>query len=107
MTGAQDPAWFKVLNSLLSDTNEVMDGICSNTADTSLSVFFPQEEENKEVDEDEAESDEASANGDGSRMDEEDNIDTLENGEQTLEHSAHIKLVTRPHDKRTAARSQL
>ena len=79
MTGAQDPAWFKVLNSLLSDTNEVMDGICSNTADTSLS----------------------------SRMDEEDNIDTLENGEQTLEHSAHTKLVTRPHDKRTAARSQL
>ena len=36
----------------VSDTNEGMDGICSNSADTLLSDFFRQEgEENKEVDE--------------------------------------------------------
>ena len=49
-----------------------MDGICSNPADTSLSGFFRQKEENKEVDEGEGESDEASVNGDGSRIDKED-----------------------------------
>ena len=33
---------------MLSDTNEGMDDIFSNPADTSLGDFFRQEEENKE-----------------------------------------------------------
>ena len=65
---------------MLRDTNQGMDGIWSNTGDASLSDFFWQEEKNKEVDEGEGESDEASVNGYGSRMDEEDDRDTLENG---------------------------
>ena len=50
---AQDLKWFQILNPVLSDTNEGMNGICSNSADTLLSDFFRQEEEeeNKEVDE--------------------------------------------------------
>ena len=67
-------------------------------SDASLSDFFRQEEKNKEVDEGEGENDEASVNGYGSRMDEEDDSDTLENGEQALEHSVRTKLVTRPHE---------
>ena len=49
MTKAQDPTWFHILNPVLSNTNEGMDGIWSNPADTLLSDFFRQEEENKEV----------------------------------------------------------
>ena len=98
MTGAQDQIWYQILNPVLRDTNQGMDGICSNTADASLSDFFRQEEKNKEVDEGEGESDEASVNGYGSRMDEEGDSDTLENGEQALEHSVRTKLVTRPHE---------
>ena len=49
LTEAQDPTRFQNLNPVLSDTNEGMDGICSNLVDTSLSDFFRQEEENKEV----------------------------------------------------------
>ena len=49
LTEAQDPTRFQNLNAVLSDTNEGMDGICSNLVDTSLSDFFRQEEENKEV----------------------------------------------------------
>ena len=56
-----------------------MDVICLNHADTLLSNFFWQEQENnKEVGEGEEENDKASANGDGGRMDEEDGNDTLE-----------------------------
>ena len=40
-------------------------------------------------------------------MDEEDDNDILENGEQALKHSVRTKVVTRPHEKKTAARSQL
>ena len=51
LAGAQDPTWFQILNPVLSDTNEGINGICSNSADTLLSNFFLQEEEeNKEVD---------------------------------------------------------
>ena len=49
LTKAQDPTWFHILNPVLSNTNEGMDGIWSNPADTLLSDFFRQEEENKEV----------------------------------------------------------
>ena len=38
--GAQDPTWFRILNRVLSDTNEGIDGVCSNLADTSLNDFF-------------------------------------------------------------------
>ena len=62
-----------------------------------VSDYFWQEEENKEVDEGEGVSNEASVNGDGSRMDEEDDNDILENGEQALKHSVRTKVVTRPH----------
>ena len=51
--------------------------------------------------------DEASANSDGSWMDEEDDKDNLENSEQALDISVPTKVVTRPHKKRTVARSQL
>ena len=61
-----------------------------------------KEEEKKKVDEGEGESDKVSANGDGSRMDEEDDNDTLENAEQALEHTVRTKVVAR-----TAACSQL
>ena len=44
LTGAGDPTWFQILNPVLSDTVEGMDGICSNPADTLLSNFFQQEE---------------------------------------------------------------
>ena len=46
--------------------------------------YFRQKEENQEIVEGEGESDEASVNGDGSRMDEEVDNDTLKNGEQAL-----------------------
>ena len=92
LTGAQDPTWFQILNPVLSATNERMYGTCSNPAGTSLSDFFRQEEENKKVDEGEGESEEASVNGDGIRMHEEDDNDTLENGEQALEHSVRTKV---------------
>ena len=95
------------LNPVLSNTNEGTDGICSKSADTWLIDFFRQEERNKEVDKGEGESDETSVNGDGSRMEEEDDNDTLENGEQALEYSVRTKVVTRPHEKRTPSRSQL
>ena len=49
LTKAQDPTWFHILNPVSSNTNEGMDGIWSNPADTLLSNFFRQEEENKEV----------------------------------------------------------
>ena len=49
LTGTQDPTRFQILNPMLSHTNEWMDGICWNPADTSLSDFFRQEEDNKEV----------------------------------------------------------
>ena len=49
LTEAQDPTRIQILNPVLSDTNEGTDGICSNLVDTSLSDFFRQEEENKEV----------------------------------------------------------
>ena len=57
LTGTQDQTWYQILNPVLRDTNQGMDGICSNTADASLSDFFRQEEKNKEVDEGEGESD--------------------------------------------------
>ena len=56
-----------------------MDGVCSNLEDAMLSKFFLREEENKEVDKGEGESEETSVNGDGSKMYEEDDNDTLEN----------------------------
>ena len=40
LDGAQDLTWFQILNPVLSDTNEGMDGICSNSASTLLSDFF-------------------------------------------------------------------
>ena len=40
--------WFQISNPILSDTNQGIDEICSNPADTLLSNFFRQEE-NKEV----------------------------------------------------------
>ena len=40
LTGAQDPIQFQILNPVLSDTNDGMDGIFSNPADASLSIFF-------------------------------------------------------------------
>ena len=49
LTGAQNPTWFQILNPVLSDTNEGMNGICSSPADTSLSDFLRQEEGTKEV----------------------------------------------------------
>ena len=65
-----------------------MDEICPNPADTSLSDFFRQEEEeDKKLDEGKGESEEAPVKGDVSRMDGKDDNDTLENGEQALEHS--------------------
>ena len=63
----------------LSNTNKKMDGVCSNLEDAMLSKFFLREEENKEVDKGEGESEETSVNGDGSKMYEEDDNDTLEN----------------------------
>ena len=60
----------------LSNTNEGMDGVCSNLADTSSSKFFRQEEQNKEVDKGEGESEKTSI-----KMYEEDDNDTLENWE--------------------------
>ena len=90
---------------MLSDTNEGMDRICSNPVDTSLGDFLRQEEENKEVDEGDGESDETLVNSDDSRMNKEHDNGTLENGEHTLEHLLRKKGVTKPHGKRTAARS--
>ena len=109
LTGAQDPTWFQSLSPtpVLRDTNERMYGIFSNPAATSLGDFFRQEEENKEIDEGDGKSEEAAVNSDESRMDEEDNNDTLENGEEALEHSVRTKVVTRSNGKRAAARSQL
>ena len=49
LTGAQDLTWFQILNPVLNDTNEGMEGISSKPADTSLSDFFRQEEENKQI----------------------------------------------------------
>ena len=34
LAGVQDSTWSQVLNPVLSDTDEGMDGICSNPADT-------------------------------------------------------------------------
>ena len=45
----QDPTWFQILNPVLSVTNEGIDAVCSNPVDISLSDFFRQEKENKEV----------------------------------------------------------
>ena len=46
---AQDPTWFQILKPVLSVTNEGIDAVCSNPVDISLSDFFRQEKENKEV----------------------------------------------------------
>ena len=63
---------------MLSNTSERMAGVYLNHVDTSLSIFYWQEQEdNNEVGQGEGESDKDSAKNDGSRMDEEDD-NTLE-----------------------------
>ena len=93
LAGAQDLTWFQVLNP--SDTNEVINGICSNHADTSLSDYFRLEEEgNKEADEGERKSVAASVNVDDSKMDQEDDSNTLENGEHAVENTVRTSHKT-------------
>ena len=87
----------------VKDTNEGMDEICSNPTDTSVSDFFGKKKRIRKL---------MKVQGKATKLQltvmvvewmRKMENDTSENGEQAQEHSERTKVVTRLHEKITAA----
>ena len=98
LAAADDPEWFKIVNPVLADTNQGFNAICSTPGDTSLNDLFdpPRDSDDSEREYDERQR--------------EDNFEESEDeGEETEEPEQPVrrKVVAKPHEKRSAARSLL
>ena len=98
LAAADDPEWFKIVNPVLADTNQGFNAMCSTPGDTSLNDLFdpPRDSDDSEREHDERQR--------------EDNFEESEDeGEETEEPEQPVrrKVVAKPHEKRSAARSQL
>ena len=100
LAAADDPEWFKIVNPVLADTNQGFNAICSTPADTSLNALFNSSPQDTS-DESDQEYDEGM----------EDNVqepaEAADVEEEEPEQPVRTKVVAKPHEKRSAARSQL
>ena len=114
LAGRDDPQWFIIVNPVLSDTNGGINAVCSGPLDTSLvdtnmNEFNSENEVGEDTEYNDASSDEQESESEYFR----ENIRKRKNAVDTCADKVveaaknKKKVVAKPHEKRSVARSQL
>ena len=101
LAGEEDPEWYKIISPILADSNKGLEELCSDPSETSFyNEYFQGEASGRNNDENSPEEDHLQRE-----------ISTESDKDETAEAENHSlpkkKVVVRPHEKRTVARSQL